>query len=202
MMSQVLVSSILDFWFGPLDAEGMASEKKMKNWFAKDDDFDKSIKSLYGNLMELAPMGAYDLWGKTPEGRVALLIVLDQFPRNLFRGKARSFYTDEKAQVVCTSALAAGEHLTLPISYAYFILMPLMHSETLALQDLGVKHFKELRDRSEGKAKKMMEGAVDYAIKHRDIVAEFGRFPHRNEFLGRESTPAEIKFLAEGGARF
>jgi len=201
-MSQVLVKGILDFWFGPLDNLGLASKEKQKRWFAKDDSFDKSIRSQFGDLMELAPMGAYDLWSKSPEGRVALIVLLDQFSRNLYRGHARAFYCDEKAQVLTMQAIHASEHLTLPLSYAYFVLMPLMHAEKLELQDLGVKLFLELADRSEGAARDLMTSAADFATRHRDIIAQFGRFPHRNAFLGRTSTTAEQEFLANGGPTF
>ncbi len=201
-MSEVLVKGILDFWFGPLDSQGLAQKSKVKQWFAKDDAFDNTIRSQFGNLMELAPMGAYDLWSKNPEGRVALIVLLDQFPRNLFRSQARAFYCDEKAQVLCLQAVAAHEHLTLPLSYAYFVLMPLMHAEKLELQDLGVKLWGELAEREKGDGKDLMLGAVSYMIKHRDIIAQFGRFPHRNAALGRSSTAAELEFLANGGPTF
>lgn len=203
-MSQVLVKGILDFWFGPLDAQGLAAEEKRKNWFAKDEAFDKSIESQFGNLMELAPMGAYDLWLKTPEGRVALIVLMDQFSRNVFRGKPRAFYCDEKVQVIARQAIAAGEHLSQPLSYGYFILMPLMHAENLELQDLGVKLFQELAEKTkgQGEAGTMMGSALDYMRQHRDIIATFGRFPHRNVILGRQSSPEEIAFLKSGGPTF
>ena len=203
-MIPVLAQGILDFWFGPLDAQGLASEKKRKNWFSKNDDFDKSIKSQFGNLMELAPMGAYDLWIKAPESRVALVVLMDQFSRNLFRGKPRAFYCDEKTQVVTMQAIKAGEHLSLPVSYGYFVLMPLMHAEKLELQDLGVKLFGELHEQNIGKgaAETMTKGALAYMKQHRDIIAQFGRFPHRNEIMGRESTPEESVFLKNGGPTF
>ncbi|RZA17939.1 MAG: DUF924 domain-containing protein, partial [Proteobacteria bacterium] len=189
-MSEVLVSGILDFWFGPLNAEGMPEKKeKQAGWFKKDPEFDQRIQKQYGNLMEMAPMGAYDRFANTPEGRTALIILLDQFPRNLFRSKPRAFYTDEKAVVQAREATLKGEHLSLPLSYAYFVLMPFMHSESAEMQDLGLKHFKVLEAKASGAGKEMMKGAVDYMNQHRDIIVQFGRFPHRNEILGRESTP-------------
>lgn len=203
-MTEVIAQGILNFWFGPLDAHGMPEKKdKVSTWWKKDPEFDKSIQNMYGNLMEMAPMGAYDRWSLTPEGRVALIILLDQFPRNLFRNKARAFYTDAKAQVQTREAIIKGEHRTLPLSYAYFVLMPLMHAEDLELQDLGLQGFKELVDRAESdEAKKTMQGALDYMQQHRDIIAEFGRFPHRNEPLGREATKEEIDYLKNGGKTF
>ena len=202
-MNDVLVDGILKFWFGELDAEGLAAEEKQKQWFTKDDAFDKRIRNQFGSLMELAPMGAYDRWSLTSEGKVGLIVLLDQFSRNLYRGKARAFYCDEKAQVLTLKAIDAGEHVSLPLSYAYFALIPLMHAENLDRQNLGVKLFQELGERARsGRGKAMMKGAIDYMILHRDIIARFGRFPHRNEALGRESTPAEIEFLANGGPTF
>ncbi|RZA12600.1 MAG: DUF924 domain-containing protein [Proteobacteria bacterium] len=201
-MTEVVAEGLLNFWFGKLDANGVAAEAKQKQWFAKDDAFDKSIKSQYGSLMELAPMGAYDRWSLTPEGRTALIVLLDQFPRNLFRGQARSFYTDEKAQFQTRKAVEAGEHLSLPISYAYFTLMPLMHAEHIEAQEELIKHFTLLHDREMGKGKSLMENALKYAVMHRDIIAQFGRFPHRNHQMQRESTKAELDFLANGGPTF
>lgn len=203
-MTEVLAESILKFWFGPLDAYGMPEKKeKVQTWWKKDPEFDQSIQKHYGSLMDMAPMGAYDRWANTPQGRVALILVLDQFPRNLYRGKARAFYTDEKAQVQTREAIIKGEHLTLPLSYAYFVLMPLMHAENLELQELGMKSFQQLVDKAESdNAKTTMKSALNFMRQHRDIIAEFGRFPHRNEALGREATKEEIAFLKNGGATF
>ncbi|MBC7661627.1 MAG: DUF924 domain-containing protein [Chitinophagaceae bacterium] len=201
-MTEVIANGLLNFWFGALDSDGVASAAKQKQWFVKDDAFDKSIKSQYGSLMELAPMGAYDRWSLTPEGRVALIVLLDQLPRNLYRGNARSFYTDAKAQFQNRKAVEAGEHLSLPLSYAYFVLMPLMHAEHIEAQDECVRHFTQLRDRESGRGRIMMENALTFAHTHRDIIARFGRFPHRNFEMNRESSAAEIEFLANGGPTF
>ncbi len=203
-MSEVLADSILNFWIGPLDANGMPEIKeKSAQWFKKDPTFDSSIQKLYGSLMDMAPMGAYDRWANTPNGRVALIVLLDQFPRNLYRGMARAFYTDAKAQLMTHEALKKGEVDTLPLVYAYFVLMPLMHAENLELQDLGLNEFKKLEARAEGEAaKKLMKSASNFMQQHRDIIAQFGRFPHRNLALRRESTKEELSFLENGGASF
>ncbi len=203
-MSEVLADSVLNFWFGPLDVHGLPeSKEKSAQWWKKDPEFDKSIRNQYGSLMEMAPMGAYDRWANTPKGRVALIVLLDQFPRNLYRGVARAFYTDVKAQLMTREALHKNELVELPLAYAYFTLMPLMHAENLELQDLGLSEFRKLEARAEGEAaKKMMQGAVNFMQQHRDIIARFGRFPHRNAALGRESLREEIEFLENGGPTF
>lgn len=203
-MSEVLVDGILKFWFGPLNTQGLPEKKeKSKQWWKKDPEFDQSIQNQYGHLMELAPMGAYDRWSLDLAGRAALIILLDQFPRNLYRGKARAFYTDAKALVQTLEALTKGEHLKMPLAHAYFTLMPLMHAEDLVLQDLGIKQFQELEGTARGDdAQALLRGAVDFAKQHRDIIVQFGRFPHRNEALGRESSRDELDFLKNGGATF
>lgn len=197
-----LAEDILNFWIGELNAEGMAAPAKQKLWFGKDSDFDKRIEKRFGNFLEPAGMGAFDRWAESAEGRVAEIILLDQFPRNIFRGGPRSFYYDQKAQHLCMEGLRKEEHLKLPATYAYFLLMPTMHAEDLKTQDIGVQTFKLLRERYSGSAKAMLENALDYAEKHRAIIQRFGRFPHRNEILGRKSSDEELKFLQEPGSSF
>ena len=197
-----LAEDILEFWIGGLDKQGMASAEHQKHWFAKDSEFDKRIANRFGNFLEPAGMGAFDRWAASPRGRVAELILLDQFPRNIFRGQARSFYYDKKAQHLCLEGMRKNEHLELPVSYAYFLLMPTMHAEDLEIQTLGVAAFSVLHDRNEGEAKKMMASALDYAERHRAIIQKFGRFPHRNEALKRESTEEELAFLKQPGSSF
>ena len=197
-----LAESILDFWFGKLDDDGLAAESKKSCWFKKDASFDASIKRRFESYLETALMGAYDRWTSSAGGTTALIIMLDQFPRNIYRGSGKSFHWDKKALAISTKAIDDGLISELPASWAYFVLMPTMHSEDLAMQDLCVKMMESLGASHKEGAKKMFEVALDYAIQHRDIIARFGRFPHRNELLARESTKEELSFLATKGSSF
>ena len=197
-----LVTQILDFWFGQLDSEGGVAPDKSQQWFTKDPIFDARIKRLFGDYLETASMGALDRWTSSIEGTTALIVMLDQFPRNIFRGNERSFRCDKKALSICLAAIDNGQLWQAPTAYAYTMLMPAMHSEHLDIQNKGVECFSILTEKSEGSAKTMMTNALDYAKRHRDIIEKFQRFPHRNTILGRESTREEEAFLQTPGSSF
>lgn len=171
---------VLDFWFA-------AGQEK---WFAKDDAFDAEITKRFKGPHEAARDGAYDGWAESAEGLLALIILLDQFPRNLYRGSAEMFAADQKAAAMTRLALERKVDGEVPQAARQFIYMPLMHSEELADQELCVKLFE---------ADPALEENVSYAIDHRDIIARFGRFPHRNVILGRATSAEEQQFLDDGG---
>jgi len=175
---------ILDFWFAP---------GRERQWFKCDDAFDGAIRRTLGADYERAARGALDTWRAWPEGCVALCILLDQVPRNLFRGEARAFATDEMARAVTHHALAAGFDGELPATQRLFLYLPLEHCESLAEQETCVRLFEDLGGDPDWAA---------YARAHRDIVARFGRFPHRNAALGRATTDEEAAFLAQPGSSF
>jgi uncharacterized protein (DUF924 family) len=160
-----------------------------KRWFSKDADFDAQFKARFEAAHEAAANGALDAWAGDAQGALALLVLLDQFPRNVWRGSARMYATDDKALAVARAAVDAGLDLVIddPQLRAFFYL-PFMHSESLPDQERSVQ---------------LCRGAhpdnLRFAQHHRDIVARFGRFPHRNAALGRVSTPEEQRFLDEGG---
>ena len=167
---------ILDFWYTPPMSE---------HWFNSTPQIDQTIRERFESIWQQAKAGALDHWQATPEGCLALCIVLDQFPLNMYRGKAISFSTEQQAVAVCKHAVAQGFDQQLPKERVMFLYMPLMHSEHLADQDESVRLFTAV-------------GLVDnakFAEHHRGIVQRFGRFPHRNAALGRESTPAELEYL-------
>ncbi|WP_062017731.1 DUF924 family protein [Aureimonas sp. AU4] len=170
--------SVVDFWreIGP------------EGWFRKDPELDRTITSRFGDLYERAARGHLDSWADEPNGALALVILLDQFPRNMFRGTPRAFETDEKALKLARAALARGDHYHVGEDVNQFLAMPLMHSEKLADQEDCVRWMGEIGEEN-----------VPFAIEHRDIVQRFGRFPHRNAVLGRESSSEELRFLEEGG---
>ncbi|EAU43312.1 hypothetical protein FP2506_10721 [Fulvimarina pelagi HTCC2506] len=175
----VAPDTIVEFWW---DA---GSEK----WFSKDEAFDETVRSRFLDIYEQAAEGHLDDWIEEPTGALALVILLDQFPRNMFRGTPRAYATDEKAKKIGLVALERGDHETVSEEINQFLAMPLMHSEDLVDQDACVMWMERVGT----------EQNIEYAKHHRDIIARFGRFPHRNAVLGRQSTEAEMDYLREGG---
>jgi len=157
-------------------------------WFRKDEAFDREFRDRFLDAHEAAARGELDAWMTTAQGALALCILLDQFPRNAFRGTARMFATDAKARELARRAVASGFDNEVDEDMKQFFHLPFMHSEALADQDDSV----QLASRSS-------PDSLKWAVLHRDIIARFGRFPHRNPLLGRTTTPEEQKFLDEGG---
>lgn len=185
---------VLDFWF----REGLDIARKA--WFLRDDAFDEAIRTGFGELVTPAREGRLDAWSATPEGSLALLILLDQFPRNLFRGSPETFASDSKARAVARDVvLHRKQDLALGPTARIFFYLPFEHSEEMADQDLSVALFEGLRDHP---AHRAPEGAIDYAWRHWRVIRRFGRFPHRNAALGRANTLAEADYLAQPGAGF
>jgi uncharacterized protein (DUF924 family) len=182
---------LLDFWF----ADGPDTFRQA--WFIKDDAFDAACREGFGALVVPAREGALDAWATTPNGALALLLLLDQFPRNLFRGGAEAFASDPHGRAIARRAvLRDGFDRALAPAQRIFLYLPFEHGEALADQDLSVTLFEGLRDHP---AHAKPHGTIDYAWRHRVVIQRFGRFPHRNAVLGRESTPAEAAWLAAGG---
>jgi uncharacterized protein (DUF924 family) len=183
---------VLDFWFGPLERRGPARAE----WFRKDPKFDARIRARFGETHRAAAAGELEAWRMSPEPMAALVVVLDQFSRNLYRDDARAFAQDAHALDCAREALERRDDLVLLPVQRQFLYMPLEHSESLADQDLccdlmaGLEAFDETR------------GLTQWAEKHRAVIRRFGRFPHRNAALGRVSTPAEREFLAQPGSGF
>jgi uncharacterized protein (DUF924 family) len=183
---------VLDFWFGPLDTRG----RKRREWFAKDPAFDAAIRTRFGALHGKAANRELEAWRLVPESTLALVVVLDQFSRNLYRDDARAFAQDEYARACAEQARLREDDLgCLPVE-RQFLYMPFEHSEDIADQGKSVELFRSLEAFEETR------GLTEWAGKHRDIIARFGRFPHRNAALGRASTPQEIEFLATPGSGF
>ena len=171
--------AVLDFWF----------QRERKAWFAKDERFDAEIRARFLPLYERAAGGGLPDWLQAPRSCLALVIVLDQFPRNLFRGEARAYSTDARARDAARMIVDQGWDLTFSPDERTFAYLPFEHSESIEDQERSLKLF---------------EGGenFEWARKHYDIVRRFGRFPHRNAALGRESTPEEIEFLRQPGSSF
>jgi uncharacterized protein (DUF924 family) len=181
---------VLDFWF----ADGPNTWRKA--WFVRDDRFDSAIRERFGATLDGAAAGRLDGWAESARGALALAILLDQFPRNLFRGTARAFATDGHALALAKRAVAQQRDRRLTPTERVFLYLPFEHSEAMADQDVSVALFEGLRD-TPGLAKP--DGAIDYAWRHRAVIRRFGRYPHRNAVLGRENTAEEAAWLAAGG---
>lgn len=189
---------VLDFWFADGLQLGWPSQNLSKVWFGGGAELDSQITARFGALVREAAGGRFTEWEITLPACLALVIVLDQFSRNVFRGSAQAFASDARALRLAKATLAAGEDLQLPWAARVFMYMPLMHSEELSAQELCVGAFTRLRQTGPEALAQKFQGHLDYAIQHRDIVARFGRFPHRNAVLGRSSTPEEEHFLHSG----
>lgn len=169
-------AEILEFWYKPPMSE---------HWFSATPEIDATIRSRYSVLWLQAAQGDLEHWKETAEGCLALCIALDQFPLNMFRGDAKSFSTEQQAVAVARYAVANGLDQQLPVERRAFLYMPLMHSENLADQDESVRLFEAAG----------LDGNARFARHHRELIRRFGRFPHRNAILERESTPEEIEYL-------
>lgn len=183
-------ADVLEFWFG--DPPGPSRQE----WFRKDAAFDATIRERFGDLHEAASRRELEAWRSAPESMLALVVVLDQFSRNLYRGDPRAFAQDAYARECANEALARGDQGVLLPVQRQFLYLPLEHSEDLADQERCVELMRTLEQFHETR------GLTQWAEKHRVIIARFGRFPHRNTTLGRKSTPEEIEFLAQPGSGF
>jgi uncharacterized protein (DUF924 family) len=186
------VEEILEFWFGAADRSD-----RQQVWFAADPTFDRACSAGFLADHERAAAGDLDQWMDAPAGSLALTLLLDQFPRNMFRGTARAFATDGKALAVAKPALARQFDRALPPIRRVFLYMPFEHSENLDDQRESLRRFRELAIEDPPLA-----GFIPYAERHLEVIERFGRFPHRNAVLGRAATPAEAEFLTSGDSPF
>lgn len=194
-MNPVTAADVLAFWFGTPDEAGYG--KARPAWFRKDDAFDAQIRQHFLSEVEAAITGQRSAWADTLQGALALLILLDQFPRNLFRNTARAFAGDAAARALAGRVVEqGGDRQFLPVQRA-FVYLPFEHSEVLADQERSIALFTAL-----GQEYPKLASYVDYAHRHHEVIERFGRFPHRNAALGRTSTPAEINYLAQPGSGF
>lgn len=198
---EAVLKAILDFWFGEIK-DGLTVEDRNKFWFMPNADVDNTIRDKFEDLVRQAGSGKLKSWEGTPRGNLALIILLDQFTRNIYRGKPDAFKYDSIARRMCTEGIKNGTDKKLEIIERCFYYLPLEHSENLEDQDRCVKLFEELLVRV-GKSKiTLIKNSLDYAVLHRSIIEEFGRFPHRNKILNRESTKQELDFLLKQGNKF
>ena len=194
------IETILNYWFSGLnDAKPIdTSLPQFQRWFGKDEAIDREIQKLYEKDILQAARGEYKDWEKTPKGRLALVILLDQFPRNMYRETPRAFETDSLALAVSMESTRDGHDETLYLIERMFLYMPMMHAESLKIQERSVHYFSVLVEQARVRNPTNVDFfsySYDYAVKHHTIIKRFGRYPHRNSILGRKSTPEEVEFL-------
>jgi uncharacterized protein (DUF924 family) len=190
---------VLSFWFGPPGSPPLTNAEL---WFARDDAFDARIRERFAATLRAAAAGELEAWRDTPTGALALVVVLDQFSRNLNRDSPGAFANDPAARDVAKDVRARHLDRALAPVERSFLYLPYEHAEDLALQEESVALFAELAAAAPPELAEHLRTTLDYARRHRDVIARFGRFPHRNDVLGRASSPAEIAFLKEPGSRF
>lgn len=176
-------NTIIEFWF---------KELGQKDWFSADTKLDNLIRERFLEIYQKAAAGELYTWRETAEGRLAEIIILDQFSRNIFRGHEKAYATDDMALVLAQEAIANEADNSLSPQYKAFLYMPYMHSESKAMHEIAEKLFSQPG----------LESNLDYELKHKKIIDRFGKFPHRNKILGRESSMAEIEFLKEPDSSF
>ncbi len=184
---------ILDFWF---------SELRRDQWFRGGDAVDEMIRTRYADLLEAVHRGEHDDWASSPTGRLALLLVLDQFPRNIYRGTARSFSYDEKALALALEGIELRVDETLGPDQRAFFYLPLEHSESMENQDLSLERYASLVLSVPVEERDSVRFYLDYAWQHYVIIKKFGRYPHRNDILERQAKPEEIEYLKASGSSF
>ena len=189
---------VLSYWFPEEDifeADRETFGRQMQWWFQGGTEVDKEITERFGDVLEQARTGELDHWADTPRGRLALIVVLDQFSRNVYRGSPLSYTQDEKALKLAVEGIDAGMDRELVPMERIFFWMPLGHSEDLAIQERIVRHQEEEAANAPHHLKSMAEFGVSQARAARDVIARFGRHPHRNDILGRTSTSEELEYL-------
>lgn len=187
-------NEILNFWFGNSTDANFGKPRKV--WFSNEAEFDNEIKTRFLKDYEKAALGYFDSWKEAPTSCLALILLLDQFPRNIFRGTQLAYFTDWEALSAAQHAVKLGYDRSLLPVQRWFIYLPFEHSENLEHQRCSVELFKHLSDDPDSKT------TVEYAIRHMEVIERFGRFPHRNAILGRASTPEEREFLKKAKSIF
>ncbi len=194
--------SVLEFWFADANESPAKCEQRGAFWFTPDTEVDRLIWEVYADAVTDTGAGYFDDWLDTSTGHLALILLLDQFPRNIFRGTSEVYRYDARALEIAGQGITLGHMAGRSIPEQAFFLMPYQHSEDLAVQRAGVDLTRAMADGAPLEWQAVAQNFLAFAIRHHDIVAEYGRFPHRNGLLGRHTTEAEARFLSEGGETF
>jgi uncharacterized protein (DUF924 family) len=199
---------VREFWFGKLPLAPEDVRKRMRLWFGyeiapeQQKRWDDTIRVHFGPLVRQAIDGELANWADGPRRMMSLILLLDQFPRNIYRGLARAFAGDEQALALALSGMNSGADAALDPVQRMFFYMPLQHSEQRDVQDESVAAFRRLSMEAPEALGDIFKSSLDYAERHREVIARFGRFPHRNRIFGRASTPDEVAYLKSGGEAF
>lgn len=193
---------LLEWWFGTSGSAQEVAAQKGKLWFGKRDSQDLEARERFGERVEQALAGGLTEWAQRPEGWLALVLLLDQLPRMLFRDSPKAYSGDIRAQALVAQGIAADFDRQLQPIQRVFILLVFEHCESLDVQNECISRYLELLAQQPEGDRALFADYLDYAEKHQKVIAQFGRFPHRNEVLGRESTAQELEFLSKPGSRF
>ncbi|MDP2030580.1 MAG: DUF924 family protein [Thiobacillus sp.] len=193
---------VLDFWFGQPGPAADVAARQSKLWFGKSAANDQLVTERFAGTLLAAGAGQLDHWALTPRNQLALIVVLDQFPHHIHRNHGQSFAYDAQSLALALTIIENGDAARVAPIERVFVYLPLEHAESMAMQDLSVILYAQLEADASDVERPLFKGFFDYAQQHRDVVARFGRFPHRNELLGRPSTAEEIAFLKQPGSRF
>jgi uncharacterized protein (DUF924 family) len=193
---------IHEFWFGSAPNDAVVAEQKSALWWSKNNQHDQEIQRRFGDCVDMTARGELDRWTKSARSLLALILLTDQFPRCMYRNTPKAFEFDALAQAWCLNGLKQGMDKSLrPIERIFFYL-PLEHAESAECQEQSVQLFTKLFQEVPASQMDLFRGYLTFALRHRNIIARFGRFPHRNAILGRESTPEELEFLRQPGSSF
>jgi uncharacterized protein (DUF924 family) len=196
------IQRVLDFWFEGTGMNSPRVDSRMDRWFGADEDLDSQIRDEFSDLIQQASEQSLMGWAETPEGCLALIVLIDQFRRNIYRNTAEAFTLDHLALKLCIDGTLAGMHKKLSPIQRVFFFMPLQHSESVPIQQKSVGIYQALAEDVTDTMRETFLTTAQFAELHRDIVVEFGRFPHRNEILGRQNTDAEAGYLADDSPNF
>jgi uncharacterized protein (DUF924 family) len=199
MNDRECIAAILEFWFGEINANGVCAHAQQQLWFKSSEDTDGTIRDRFGKLVAAALNGELDHWSELDQGCIALIILLDQFTRNIYRDTPQAFAGDERALALVQSVVANNEHVTAAVIHQVFLYIPYEHSENLTVQEQGILLFDQLLQDCPEAVREQVAGFRQYSVAHRDVIEKFGRFPHRNKILGRESTAVELEHLKDHG---
>lgn len=195
------IGEIIEFWFGEI-RDGLCVEDRNEFWFMPDKQTDLTIKNDFEYLVLKAADGKLSDWKSSPEGSLSLILLLDQFPRNIYRGTPNAFQFDEHAKRICKAGLLEGMDKELVLIQKCFYYMPLVHSENIDDQNLYMDLHSRMKSTAGDIQLNQINHSLNYAGIHRDIIKRFGRFPHRNKIMNRKSTQAELDFLSDEGHSF
>ncbi len=195
-------AAILDYWFGDLDNNSSSYGEYFTLWYVKNPDTDSFIVQEFGGDLQKAVAGEYDDWLTHSEGRIAFIVLLDQFSRNIYRDKPESFSQDALALKIAIEGIELGHDKALTLPKRAFFYMPFEHSEDSSMQEESMRLFTELLNDAPNELKEFAKGALVYAEKHKAIIDQFGHYPHRNNIIGRVSTAKEVEFLQQPGSSF